>query len=132
MKNLQAFSDWAAIALSLLCAIHCLVLPLALIALPSFAALKLNDEAFHLWMLVAVIPTSTYALSLGCKTHKGLKPVALGLIGLFCLILALFAGHDLLGETGEKALTVTGAVFMVFAHSLNFQLCQKSKICTCT
>ena len=57
MKNAQALTDKFAISLSVLCAMHCLMLPILLVVLPSLTALNLQNEAFHLWMLATVSPS---------------------------------------------------------------------------
>ena len=131
MKNLQAISDKTAIGLSLLCTLHCLALPLAIVLLPSMAALPLNDEAFHLWMVLAVIPISLYALTLGCKKHKRYRLLWLGSIGVSILAAAAFLGHDLLGEFWEKAFTVLGAGIIALGHFWNYRLCQAQETCAC-
>lgn len=131
MKNLQTFSDKAAIGLSLACAIHCLAFPLLIVLLPSIAALQLNNEAFHIWMIVAVVPTSVYALTMGCKLHKRYRFFTLGIIGLACLILAVALGETLLGEAGEKILTALGAGIIAYGHYKNFRLCQRQDSCAC-
>jgi len=124
MKSSQVFSDKLSIGLSLACTVHCLVLPVLLIMLPSFAALNIHDEAFHLWMAIAVIPISLYALSLGCKAHKRYRVFIMGVIGLTLLIAALMLGEERIGEAGEKLLTVLGSGFLVIGHLMNYRLCQ--------
>lgn len=119
---IQTFTDKLAIGLSLLCAVHCLAFPLAMIWLPSIAALKLDGEAFHVWMLVAVIPTSVYALTMGCMKHKRYQLLFLGFIGLAFLISAVLL-EETVGVSGEKWLTVIGATLMAIGHYLNFRLC---------
>ncbi len=131
MTNLQTISDKTAIGLSLLCTLHCLALPLAIVLLPSIAALPLADEVFHLWMVFAVIPISIYALTLGCKKHKHYRLLGLGAVGLGLLIVAAFVGHDLLGEFGEKTLTVIGASIIALGHFWNYRLCQEHESGTC-
>ena len=101
-----------AIGLSIACAIHCLALPVLIVMLPSVAALNLDNEAFHLWMVVAVIPCSVYALFLGCKEHNRRQLLVLAGIGLTMLVLALVLGEARIGEAGEKALTLLGAVLV--------------------
>ena len=134
MKMTQVFTDKLSIGLSLACAIHCLVLPVLLILLPSLAALNIHDESFHLWMVIAVIPTSLYALSLGCKEHKRYQLFYMGIIGLTLLLLALMLGEERIGEAGEKILTVAGSCFLAVGHWFNFRLCQKQdhKNCLCS
>ena len=55
MNSMKFFSDKLAIGLSLTCAIHCIALPFLLIGLPSFAALNLDNEAFHVWQFITKI-----------------------------------------------------------------------------
>ncbi len=134
MRASQIFTDKLAIGLSMACTIHCLVLPILLIMLPSLAALNIHDESFHLWMAIAVIPTSLYALSLGCKEHKRYQLLYMGIIGLTLLISALILGEERIGETGEKILTVLGSSLLVLGHWSNFRLCQtlQHKHCSCS
>ena len=130
MKNMQVFADKTAITLSFACAIHCLALPFIIVMLPSLATFNLEDEVFHLWMVVAVIPISLYALAMGCKKHKKVAVMMLGIVGLVILIATTWLGHDVLGETGEKVFSVLGAVIIALGHMRNFQLCRKSD-CQC-
>ena len=139
MKTAQGVTDKFAISLSLMCAIHCLATPLLLALLPSLAALQLDSEAFHVWLAVAVIPTSIYALTLGCKQHKRYQLLVLGSTGLVLLVLALVLGEDRIGEAGEKVLTSLGACFVAVGHWFNYRLCrtqehsrsQKQNDCAC-
>lgn len=131
MVSLQALSDKSAVGLSLLCTIHCLAMPLALALLPSLAALPLADETFHYWMLFAVLPISAYALTVGCKKHQRYRLLLIGGSGLLIMLFAAFAGHDLLGETGEKTLTVIGALILALGHIWNHRLCQRQDRCEC-
>lgn len=131
MTKSQLLFDKIAVSLSFLCALHCLVLPFVLVVLPSIAALNLHGEEFHLWMVLAVIPISIYALTLGCKQHKRNHLFAIGAIGLALLLAAVFLGHALLGEYGEKILTLLGASLIAFGHIKNYRLCQQHKSCCC-
>ena len=131
MKDIQILTDKTAIGLSLLCAVHCLAFPLMLVLFPNLAALGLHNEAFHLWMVLIVIPTSAYALTLGCKKHKKFNVLTMGLIGLSFLIAALVLGESLIGEMGEKILTLMGAAIISFGHFKNYRLCQAKAPCEC-
>ena len=129
--NLQAYADKTAIALSLMCAIHCLALPVLVATLPVLTSLNLTDEAFHTWLLYGVIPTSIIALFLGCKKHCQFKVGILGSIGLIILIASATFVSDLFGETGEKAFTLLGATLIAASHFTNHRLC-KIKACSCS
>ena len=129
MRAPQEFVDKFSIGLSMVCAIHCLFLPFILALLPSIAALQLDHEIFHKWMVYAVLPTSIYALTIGCKKHKRYQLFLLGGTGLTLMVLAISLDHHTLGEFGEKALTLSGAILVAAGHFLNFKLCQKQNKC---
>ena len=131
MISTQAFTDKMAMSLSLLCALHCLVSPLIIVMLPSLAALQFDGEAFHVWMVLAVIPTSVYALTMGCKQHKRYRLLGLGLFGLLFLVSAVLLGEDLISDFWEKALTVIGAATIALGHYWNYRLCQRQEFCAC-
>ena len=99
--------------------------------LPSLAALQYDDEAFHVWMVLAVIPTSVYALTMGCKQHKRYRLLIMGLVGLLLLLSAVLPGEHLIGEFQEKALTVTGAAIIALGHYWNYRLCRHEDYCAC-
>jgi len=130
MQNIQSIADKAAISLSFICTIHCLALPLLAVLLPTMTALNLEGEAFHLWLLITVIPTSMLALTMGCRKHNNYKVMLLGVAGVSVLIAAAGLGHSILGENGEKIVTLSGASLTAVAHLLNHRLCKKSR-CEC-
>ena len=128
MKTIQAYSDKLAISLSFLCMLHCLALPALLIMVPSMTALQLDNEAFHLVMLIGVIPISLYALSVGCQLHQRYRLLAMGGVGLLFLIGAVTFGEAFFGESGEKILTLIGSLIIILGHYWNFRLCQKNRL----
>ena len=124
MTAVTSVLDRSAIGLSFLCVLHCLAMPLTLILVPSLAALPIADERVHLLLVLLVLPTSTVALTLGCRQH-GLKHIlAWGLTGIVILVLAAGLGEEFLGEYGEKILTVVGSVLVAVGHILNFKCCR--------
>lgn len=131
MRNLQIISDKTAISLSIVCTIHCLLMPLVMIFLPSIAALPLEDEVFHLWMVFAVMPISTFALTLGYRKHKSTQILLVGIVGLIILICSAFLGHDILTEVEEKTFTVLASVLIAIGHFWNYRLCQHPNNCNC-
>jgi hypothetical protein len=126
------FFDKVAISLSSLCVAHCLIFPILAILIPNFLALGLNTESFHFWMVISVIPTSIYALSLGCKKHNQTSVLIIGVTGLCCLIITFVLGANSLTEIGEKSLTTLGALIISYAHVKNFKLCQHHDECSCS
>ena len=105
MRKEQAITDNLAIGLSILCVMQCLAVPSILVLLPSVVAYHLQNEAFHFWMIVVVLPVSVFALTLGCKQHNRYHVMIFGVIGLVLLVSAIVAGDVIFGENGEKILT---------------------------
>jgi hypothetical protein len=127
MIKIENVTDKMAITLSIACAIHCLALPLLLLLLPSFMVLQLNNEAFHTWMVIIVLPTSVYALFMGCKQHKRYRLLFIGFLGLILLVLAVWVSN----EFWEKALTLVGSTVIAGGHYWNYRLCQQHTLCHC-
>lgn len=121
-----ALMDRIAIGLSGVCAIHCLIAPLMLVALPVAAGTWLGGESFHLWLLALILPLSTAALTLGCRRHKDRAVMLLGAAGMALLVLAVFLQAEWLGENGERILTLAGSATLIAGHVRNFRMCRVS------
>ncbi len=131
MKISNNTLDKSAIALSTLCLIHCLALPVITILLPSMIATTVNQELFHTIMVICVLPVSIYALTMGCKKHTKMHVGLYGALGLSALLAAVIFGESYLGENGEKVVTTIGATLIAFAHVKNYKLCKNSTNCSC-
>jgi carbon starvation protein CstA len=129
------------------CAVHCLLTPLLLVVLPILATTFFVHENFHLWMLLAVIPTTGFAVFMGCRKHRDRWVIVLSVIGLSLLVVALLferfnAGvvqcvhcSACAGNVGTADLHVAswltwinclGGGFLASGHVRNFRLCRKS------
>lgn len=122
MNDIQTKTDALAVGLSALCMLHCLLVPVIVIAAPSMASYFFVNEALHTWMVIAVIPVSAIALYNGWKQHRVLKISVIGALGLLILSSAAFLGHDLLSETWERYLTLAGTSIITLAHMWNYFL----------
>lgn len=123
-RKVSARLDTAAIALSGICLVHCLALPLVVTLLPLFGATLIDHETFHQLILVLVLPTSVIALGMGYKRHRNNRIAALGVIGAGALVAAAFALHALHAEPLERWVTVAGGITLAIAHIGNFRLCR--------
>jgi hypothetical protein len=122
--------DGVAVTLSSLCVLHCLALPVLLALLPALGATVLAGEDFHRWLLLAVVPTSALALTLGCCRHRAWQVAVLGAAGLLPMFAAAFGADRLaLDELGERVLTVSGALLVASAHLLNYRRCRGASRC---
>ncbi|MGV0035957.1 MAG: MerC domain-containing protein [Candidatus Azotimanducaceae bacterium WSBS_2022_MAG_OTU7] len=116
--------DTAAIVLSGVCLLHCLVLPIALTILPIVNVTLLDESTFHLIMMTMILPISVIALSIGCRQHKDPLTLILGSLGLVTLTVTAIFGHDLFGLTGERAVTSIGGLILAAAHIQNYRCCR--------
>lgn len=128
MQTYQELSDKVAISLSVLCAIHCFALPFLILLLPSMLVLPFEEEAFHFWLMVIVLPISIYALTMGCKQHRRYQVVVLGTFGLLILVATALAGENL-GEQNEKYMTLVGTSMIALSHFWNHRICRRC--CDC-
>ncbi len=127
---MQDVADKSAIGLSILCALHCLLFPVAIIFYPNYSSILPNDEVVHFSILFIIIPVSIFALLRGSQIHKNSTIFVIGLLGILTLVLALILGHNMLGEFGEKIITLIGSIIVGFAHFRNFSIC-RSIDCSC-
>ena len=121
--------DKAAIGLSFACALHCLAVPLFLAIFPSSALSSLGDERIHLGLLALIIPISVFSLTLGCRVHRNLTVVAVGVTGICILCFSALLAHDMGGESLETAGTLLGSGIVALSHALNFKSCRVAHAC---
>jgi hypothetical protein len=103
-------------ALSVLCMAHCLLLPLALGALPAVMTRTLEQTPIHLGVLALAGVIGGLSFVPGFRQHRDWRVPALGATGLALLVLAQTVLPEGLAET---AMTVVGGTTLVVAHGLN-------------
>ena len=109
--------DNAAVVLSGLCLLHCLTLPLLIAVLPFMG--QFGDGHFHMQMLVVVLPVSIVAFSLGFRRHRNKTIIAWGISGMLLLLLGATVAHSEYGIVADRAVTITAALTLAFAHYFN-------------
>ena len=124
MNAVIGWLDKSSVGLSTVCAVHCLLMPVAVVMLPSLAALPFADERFHVRLVFFVLPLSALAPTLGCRKHRSWPVESVGIVGLVLLVGAALGGHDLFGELIEKSATVIGAGLVALSHVMNFGKCR--------
>ena len=119
-QDTQKSPDWldgAAVALSALCLVHCLALPLVVVGLPFFA--QFSAGHLHAQMLIIVIPLSIFALGIGFRRHHDLRIVAGGVLGMMLLVTGATYAHTELGLTADRLFTIIGSLVLATAHWKN-------------
>jgi len=117
--------DRIGISAASLCALHCILLPVLLPALPLLGLSFLADHWWeHVFLIISAI-IGSIALFSGFKTyHRQLYPFYL----LFLGIGVYWQKHDFAEET-QPYIIVLGASLIIAAHFINLRLCNSCKKC---
>lgn len=107
--------DASAIAVSTLCLVHCLALPLLAASLPLFG-IWAEDERVHLTLVLIAVPLTSYALLWRARRHLPLALRAVALLGLLSLIAGAIGWPH---QAWETPITVVGCLMLASAHVWN-------------
>ena len=118
--SLSRHFDRIAIALSAICIVHCLAIPLVVAVLP-LAALGLGGGHFHGLMLWLVVPVSALGFGLGYRVHRRTDIVAVGIAAVVLLMIAGIYGHDRWPAAAEAAVSVVASLLLAGSHWVNFR-----------
>ncbi|MDH3533242.1 MAG: MerC domain-containing protein [Gammaproteobacteria bacterium] len=122
-QNSSKPNDWldgTAVALSALCLLHCLALPLLVAGLPFLA--QFSAGHLHAQVLVLVLPLSSIALALGFRRHRDMRIVFGGALGMLLLVIGATIAHVHLGLLADRVFTICGSIVLATAHLLNSRI----------
>tara|TARA_B100000214_G_scaffold375367_1_gene361382 strand:- start:141 stop:554 length:414 start_codon:yes stop_codon:yes gene_type:complete len=130
MLKTQQTSDKLAMTLSMICVVHCFFVPSFLILSAGYLSFAIDNEFVHKLIVLLALPISIFALYIGYKNHKTSSFIPMAIFGLVLLVLAVVLGESVLGEAGEKILTLFGSASLAYAHYRNYKTC-KELDCPC-
>ncbi len=117
-------ADLTGIVLSFTCLLHCLALPLLLLA-PALSRWIALPEGIHAAILLLALPAAAIAMRDGWLRHRRLVPTALAVSGLGLLAVGLSAHEGWVGvadpESADRLLTSVGALTLAAAHLVNWR-----------
>lgn len=114
--------DMIGIGTSVICAIHCALLPLIMTSLPLFGINIIHNLIFEWGMIAIAFVVGSYALFHGyIKHHRSLTPVFIFSTG-FILLLLKQVFHEI-----QFWLLIPAVALIISAHYYNYRLCHKSK-----
>jgi hypothetical protein len=120
--NIKLNWDALGIGTSVLCAIHCALLPILMSTLPVFGVNIIHNVIFEWGMIVLAFAVGSYSLFHGyIKHHRSLVPVLIFSFGFIFLVLKQFF------TAYEIPLLLVAVAFIISAHFYNYQLCHRSK-----
>ncbi len=118
--------DRIGITATSLCALHCILLPIILPALPLLGLSFLADHTWeHVFLILTAILGSVAMLSGFKRYHKKLYPFYLLLLG----VAVYWIKHDF-SDALAPFFIITGGALIVTAHLINIKLCNSCKQCT--
>lgn len=123
--QIRSALDKVGIALTSLCAIHCILLPVLLPLLPLVGLTATHNHALERTLLLITMVLGFITLFVGFhKYHRKLYPFYSLFLGGF-----IYWQKDLLGHEYEHYVLIVGAAFVVLAHVLNLRLCNHCHSC---
>jgi hypothetical protein len=126
MKTLIRFADYAGMAASALCLVHCLAMPLLIAAFPLLG-LTGDHHAWHDALLLVVTVPVLLALVPGYLKHRDPVALSLGLVGLGAFLVAVFLVGPQFGELAETVAAVASSVLLLGAHLRNHRYCKECR-----
>lgn len=119
LRSGKSVWDSIGIGTSLLCAIHCVLLPLFISTISFLGIELLRNIYIETGMVLTSFGVGYWALSNGYRIHhRKLWPVIIFSIGMGILLLSNFI---LAGSHAEKLLKITAASFIITAHVFNWK-----------
>jgi MerC mercury resistance protein len=107
-------------ALSVTCALHCLLTPILLAFVSLGAVGWLASEKTEFVLLSVATTLAAVVLSWGWHVHR-----RLGSLGIFAVALVLIgAGGSLAPESAETPMVIAGGLSIALAHVVNSRFCR--------
>ena len=114
--------DGLGVTTSLICAIHCAVLPLLFPSVPFFGGDIIHHDYFEWSMLALAFMIGVYSLSHGfLKQHRQFFPLV-----IFCLGFSLLLAKEIFIDF-ELIFLFPAIALIIAAHFFNYRLCKKSR-----
>ena len=122
IMNIKLNWDALGIGTSILCAIHCALLPVLMSTVPVFGINIIHNLFFEWGMIVLAFVVGSYSLFHGyIKHHRSLVPVLIFSFGFVFLVLKQFFVQY------EIPFLIIAVVLIISAHFYNYRLCHRSK-----
>lgn len=120
---------------SFICAIHCTILPLILIVIPTSGVYLFINETFELIFLVVSLFINIANLCFGYKLHKSNKALGVLASGLFLFLIGrLLHKHNhehIIQYDLFNIFMIAGGIMMACSNLINSKLCHSCKKCEC-
>jgi hypothetical protein len=124
MSFLYKFNlDYAGMAASILCALHCIALPLFLSLGMTTGSNLFHDHSFDIIIIAVGVVIATLSLFSDYKKHKSILPIITIAIGFIILIYGLRSGHGWI----HAGISIIGSILVTTAHVMNWKKAKTAK-----
>ncbi len=114
--------DGLGVTTSVLCAIHCAVLPLLFTSLPFLGGDIIHNDFFEWSMIFLAFIIGVYALGHGyLKHHRQILPLV-----FFCVGFGMLVAKEIFNDY-ELAFLFPAVLLIITAHFFNYRFCKKSR-----
>lgn len=125
-KFFQPHLDFFGFSASMLCAVHCMAVPLVV----TFGALSGLAWLTNPWVEITLIAASIWIASWSLtrsyfKYHRRFTAISIVAGGFALLIVSRFVAHE-----WEPIMAVLGGVTIATAHWINWRLCRQCNNCS--
>lgn len=118
---------------SAICAIHCTLLPLILVIIPTSGVYLFINETFELVFLIVSLLINIANLCFGYKLHKSNKALAILASGLFLFLVGRLLhrhNHDHIIQFDLfNVFMILGGIMMACSSLINSKLCHSCHKC---
>jgi cadmium resistance protein CadD (predicted permease) len=126
-RKFSAGGDNLGILASLICALHCAILPIFFTSLPILGVNIIHYFPLEIAMIVLTCAIGIYAIYGSYKKHhRKILPIIIFSVGMFTIISKEFFEH---GTIWFYMLLSIGVLFIICAHLLNYKYCKQAKNC---
>jgi hypothetical protein len=118
---------------SLICAVHCTILPLLMILIPTTGVYLVINETFEFVLLGVSLLFNITNVCFGYRQHKSNKAVAILAFGIFSFVVGRLMHHH--SEDHKihfdifNILMISGGLLMALSSFINDKLCSHCNKC---
>jgi len=120
-ENTHRYLDKMGIGVSILCAVHCAILPLIITMLPLLGLEVFANPLLESAIITISLIIGITSLSSAFVQHRNRLPLALMVTGF----VSIFTGRYLIGENLEWLFLTSGGLTVAISHYINWQLIKR-------
>lgn len=118
--------DRIGIIASSVCLVHCLLVPIILMAFPFVES---QHNHFHEVLTIFVVVPAFLAFIPGYRKHKNLSVLLFAITGLGFILFTAFFEDIYLSHIAARVITILGSMLMILAHARNIKHAHQCKTC---